>query len=190
MCFDCLSPSTPSQLQRHLLSTRAGTALSHLVTGGGEIKNLPPDRSDVTKGIKHGEEVQPLPRHPEQKCALQDQAEVPASVPQPQPGPPRNLPPESPPAPPSSHSSYPCISVKSNREKEVGDPERPSLGGQGQRQWGGGGGCLTSREQRIPATKHAMKPLILVFQLSEDVSATCSLKNRSHTAPETKDARS
>lgn len=34
------------------------------------------------------------------------------------------------------------------------------------------GGSLTSREQRIPAAKHAAKPFILVFQLKEDVSAT------------------
>lgn len=38
---------------------------------GPHEEDSAPDRSDVTKGIKHGEEVQPLPRHPEQKRAQQ-----------------------------------------------------------------------------------------------------------------------
>lgn len=59
--------------------------------------------------------------------------------------------------------------MKSRREKEVnesGKIEGRNTGGKD----GGGVGCLTSSEQRIPAAKQAMKPFILVPELNEAAS--------------------
>lgn len=57
-----------------------------------------------------------------------------------------------------------------------GEGEREGGGGQSQRR----SGHLTSSEQRIPVPKHTTKPLIRVFQLKEDASATWNLNKPDH----------
>lgn len=52
-----------------------------------------------------------------------------------------------------------------------------------------GEGSLTSREQRIPMTKHAAKPLILVSQLNEDVSVTWNFGTQVADLPGTRDTQ-